>query len=426
MAFFRSMSSRGRGREGEASPPRRHAAGGRGAIPAAIRQDLVQLRHGIIAVMRLSSATGTSMFMSATRTLRATRAPASRQTRATARSSGPARAASMPLVAHAARWSPKASSLQRQLHVRGGGWQGQAQAPQEQMRNCAFGMDTASCVGATVMARAECGPAGDSSSARDARVRSERCVSHARSSHDPAAWRCHPRRASPGSKAQPRAGGASEASSRRFGAGSFNQLPPRWERAWASSPSTMPGCRSRSVGRVSAQEAQCAAGRIVGQQRPQANENRLVMASGKSRRGRGRQGAEQVVAFFRSMSSPGRGREGEASPPRRHAAGRRGHRPGPRAAQARHHRRCSHPQGAARAKNMRMRAGPQRPGAPPITPPRWPGAAHMSNSSHAAGRSGTEGILDSKDAWPLPCVAGTRQQKHRWCAQDDHALLFCG
>ena len=58
---------------------------------------------------------------------------------------------------------------------------------------------------------------------------------------------------------------------RSFGAGSFNQLPPRWERAWASSPSTMPGCRSRSVGRVSAQEAQCAAGRIVGQQRPQKN-----------------------------------------------------------------------------------------------------------------------------------------------------------
>ena len=76
---------------------------------------------------------------------------------------------------------------------------------------------------------------------------------------------------------------------------------------WVSSPSTMPGCRSRSEGRVSAQEAQCAAGRvasadrkpsppIVGQQRPQASENRLVVAAGKSRRGRGRQGAEQVVA----------------------------------------------------------------------------------------------------------------------------------
>ena len=54
---------------------------------------------------RQASLTGTSMFMSATRTLRATRAPPSRQTRATACSSGRARDAKTPDVAHAERWS---------------------------------------------------------------------------------------------------------------------------------------------------------------------------------------------------------------------------------------------------------------------------------------------------------------------------------
>ena len=38
------------GREGGASPSRRHAAGGRGAVPAAVSQDLVRIRRGIIAV----------------------------------------------------------------------------------------------------------------------------------------------------------------------------------------------------------------------------------------------------------------------------------------------------------------------------------------------------------------------------------------
>ena len=49
------------------------------------------------------SATGTSRFMSANRTLRATRAPASRQTRATACSRGKARVDRTPEVAQAAR-----------------------------------------------------------------------------------------------------------------------------------------------------------------------------------------------------------------------------------------------------------------------------------------------------------------------------------
>ena len=53
---------------------------------------------------------GTSTFMSASRMLRATLAPASRQTRATA-----ARVAGTPDVAHAERWSPSGSSCPEEL-----------------------------------------------------------------------------------------------------------------------------------------------------------------------------------------------------------------------------------------------------------------------------------------------------------------------
>ena len=69
--------------------------------------------------MRPSSETGTSMFMSARRTLRATRAPASWHTLATARSRRRARDASTPDVAHAALWSPRGFKRPRQAHVRG-------------------------------------------------------------------------------------------------------------------------------------------------------------------------------------------------------------------------------------------------------------------------------------------------------------------
>ena len=63
--------------------------------------------------MRRSSQTGTSMFMSARRTLQATRAPASWHTLACPLerkgSAGSARDASTPEVAHAALWSPRGS-----------------------------------------------------------------------------------------------------------------------------------------------------------------------------------------------------------------------------------------------------------------------------------------------------------------------------
>ena len=89
-------------RMGFASPRRRRDDGGIerevGAVPLATTW------------MRLSSLIGKSGFMSAKRTCFATRAPASRQTRATACSRGRTRLASTPEVAHAERWSPSESS----------------------------------------------------------------------------------------------------------------------------------------------------------------------------------------------------------------------------------------------------------------------------------------------------------------------------
>ena len=127
--------------------------------------------------------------MSAKRTLRATRAPASWRTRATALSRGSARGASAPDVAHAALWSPSGSRWPRQAHVRGSGRRSRRSS---KMRKCAEGTVTSPDVGKTVRVRVACGPACDSSSARDTESRSERCVSSARWSLAEAASRCHP------------------------------------------------------------------------------------------------------------------------------------------------------------------------------------------------------------------------------------------
>ena len=142
--------------------------------------------------MRRASATGTSTRMSASRTLRATLAPASRQTRATACSSGRARVGRTPEVAQAARWSPRGSSCPRQLHLRGASGRGSRKRRSRSTRNKALGRVTSSRVGVTSKARAAKGPAWDSSSAREAGVRSERCISYARLSQAWAASRCQP------------------------------------------------------------------------------------------------------------------------------------------------------------------------------------------------------------------------------------------
>ena len=121
--------------------------------------------------MHRASLTGTSMFMSATRALRATRAPPSRQTRATACSSGRARDAKTPDVAHAERWSPSGSRRPRQRQTRGARGSGSRRRRSKSTRRCSGGRATAADVGRAVRARPECGPACESSRARDAGLR---------------------------------------------------------------------------------------------------------------------------------------------------------------------------------------------------------------------------------------------------------------
>ena len=110
---------------------------------------------------RRSSETSTSMFMSAKRTLRATRAPASWHTRATAFSRGRAREARTLEVAHAALWSPSGSGRPRQAHVRGATGSGRRNRQRSKTRKCAEGTVNFADVGKTVRARAACGPACD-------------------------------------------------------------------------------------------------------------------------------------------------------------------------------------------------------------------------------------------------------------------------
>ena len=72
------------------------------------------------------------MFKSATLVLVVTRAPASRQIRAAARSSGPPRLRRNPDCAQAERWSPKGSKSATASTRACRQWQGQAESPEEQ------------------------------------------------------------------------------------------------------------------------------------------------------------------------------------------------------------------------------------------------------------------------------------------------------
>ena len=165
-------------------------AGGYGELPAHVGKDLVQ------------SETGTSKFMSAKRTLRATRAPASWNTRATALSKGSARDASTPDVAHATLWSPSGCRWPRQAHVRGATGSGRRSRRSSKTLKCPEGTGDFARRG-----EAACGPTCDSSSARDAESRSEKCVSSARWSLAVAASRCHPCKKSQNSRSSCCAGG---------------------------------------------------------------------------------------------------------------------------------------------------------------------------------------------------------------------------
>ena len=127
--------------------------------------------------------------MWAGRILRATRALASWQTLATARSSGRAREARAPEVAQAARWSPSGSSRPRQALSRGASCSARRRRRRRSTRSSAQGMVTASrvLIRRTVKQQVACGAAWDSSSARDAGGRVAKCVSNVRCSQARAA-----------------------------------------------------------------------------------------------------------------------------------------------------------------------------------------------------------------------------------------------
>ena len=129
--------------------------------------------------MRRASWRGICKLISAKRTFCATRAPASRHTRASARSSGIALDGRTPAVAHAARWSPKASKAPPHRHACGVSGRGSRNLCSSSTRNCALEMVTSSWVGNTVKARAACGPACESSSAWNARDRFPAFANHA-------------------------------------------------------------------------------------------------------------------------------------------------------------------------------------------------------------------------------------------------------
>ena len=218
--------------------------------------------------IRRASCTGTSRFMSASRTFLATRAPASRHTPARARSRGMAREARTPAVAHAVRWSPSTSSGLRQAQARVASGSGR--------RNwkCALGSVTSSCVGRNIRAREECGPACDSSSAREAGDRFEKAISnrarHRRGQHVAAihgdghmghrVWRPRREAASP----PPRCLRACRQA--RLPNTQLCTLAPKATRRLAA-PVAAPGALSRRTGSASHQDAQCAAWRSVRAQR---------------------------------------------------------------------------------------------------------------------------------------------------------------
>ena len=72
----------------------------------------------ITSIRRWSRRLAVSRFKSGTRTLVVTRAPASRRTRASALSSGPALLPKAPDVPHAARWQPERGRKRRSKRIR--------------------------------------------------------------------------------------------------------------------------------------------------------------------------------------------------------------------------------------------------------------------------------------------------------------------
>ena len=113
--------------------------------------------------MVLWSKMGASKFIRLRGTFVATRAPASRQIRARARSSGTARDRKTPACAQAARWSPRASNGRRQEQVWAVGGSGSRRRRSRRIRKSGFSKRNSMAVGNAVIARLACVPASEKS-----------------------------------------------------------------------------------------------------------------------------------------------------------------------------------------------------------------------------------------------------------------------
>ena len=140
----------------------------------------LNLRFATTSIRRPSVA-GTSRFSSRKATLVATRAPASRQMRAAARSSGPARCARTPTWAQADQWSPRLSRRRPHWHRLGASGSARRSFRSSRTRNSSLGTTKSGPVGRTVSAQLAPAPLWDSSSARDAESNSanEKHLKHA-------------------------------------------------------------------------------------------------------------------------------------------------------------------------------------------------------------------------------------------------------
>ena len=129
----------------------------------------------------------------------ATAAPASRQTRAAARSSGPPRALRTPDRGQAAMWSPTASSGRPQRHRAGARGKGSRKRRRSRTRKRAESRASSGPTGRTVSNLAAKGPHCESRSASSAGPTARRCSAEARSSRTREAERCQPRYGTSGS-----------------------------------------------------------------------------------------------------------------------------------------------------------------------------------------------------------------------------------
>ena len=117
--------------------------------------------------IRRPSLASTSRLRSRRATCDATRAPASLQMRAAARSKGPALRASTPTCAQADRWSPYTSRSPPQAQRFGASGRGRRSLLRSMTRNSSSGTRVSALVGKAVKAQLAASPPCDSSSARD-------------------------------------------------------------------------------------------------------------------------------------------------------------------------------------------------------------------------------------------------------------------